>query len=671
MAPERPSRAEGPGLPDLRDSAPEAAMSDFAPSRAEVRRRISSLYDRAETVTGNYNATRAMSKGGRTRAGSAPGRSGPAADPSLESITRQWFDAARAQVGPTVPAVLPADRLPNPAGSRRTTPSRRPVDGPGGLARELTARSLPELPPGPSATTATVPDLPAGPTAARRPATGPVAELTAGPSGESNAGTAGQLPPGVGGGLTAGFVGESTVGTGGRPPSGLVDDPTPGATDGLAAGPAGGPSAGSAGPLSGPGAGPAGGETAGTLGAFSTAPVGGLSAGLDGGQRTGSVGDLTSAPMGGLGAEPLGGLGAGPAAGLTAGPVGGPSAGPVSDLNTAPTSGLGVEPLGWLTAGPADGPSAGSVSDLTMASTDGFGTGLVGGLPTGPTDGFGTGPLGGLSSGPVGGPAAGPGAGVAEGLGGMPGGVPFGRPAAGPLSGTAVGPSGASAPAGDLTAVPATGSPAAPAPFTASPDAAPHPWSGAADAVDTMGALGRSPASVARPGQRAMRSSKDRLRRQLAHTQEMLSGRSAARGAVVPAGVEAPGTLPADAPGPASDRRADRALAFARAQIGKPCVWGATGPDSYDGAGLTQAAWRVAGVVLPRTAAEQSGSGTPISLTDLQPGDLVFFYAEVSHVGLYAGNGTMVHAPTPGAPLREESVFFAGAQAIHSAVRPA
>ncbi|WP_439947449.1 C40 family peptidase [Streptomyces sp. BBFR109] len=117
--------------------------------------------------------------------------------------------------------------------------------------------------------------------------------------------------------------------------------------------------------------------------------------------------------------------------------------------------------------------------------------------------------------------------------------------------------------------------------------------------------------------------------------------------------------------------KAAQALGFARAQIGRPCVQGASGPGSYDCSGLAVAAWRTAGVALPRTAREQADHGTEVPLTALEPGDLVFFHADAGHVGLYAGNGTIVHAPGPGATVREESVFFAGAQAIHSARRPA
>ncbi|MEV5848941.1 NlpC/P60 family protein [Streptomyces sp. NPDC051985] len=117
--------------------------------------------------------------------------------------------------------------------------------------------------------------------------------------------------------------------------------------------------------------------------------------------------------------------------------------------------------------------------------------------------------------------------------------------------------------------------------------------------------------------------------------------------------------------------KAAKAIAFARAQIGKPYVWGATGPGSYDCSGLSQAAWKAAGVSLPRTTYDQVNAGTTVSLADAQPGDLVFFYDDVSHVGIYIGNGMMIHAPKPGAYVREESVYYGGESIIHSVVRPA
>ncbi|MEX2984532.1 NlpC/P60 family protein [Streptomyces sp. C36] len=106
------------------------------------------------------------------------------------------------------------------------------------------------------------------------------------------------------------------------------------------------------------------------------------------------------------------------------------------------------------------------------------------------------------------------------------------------------------------------------------------------------------------------------------------------------------------APAAAVSGRAARAVAFAYSAIGKPYVWGATGPSGFDCSGLTQAAWQAAGVSLPRTTYTQIAAGRRIARGRLAPGDLVFFYPGVSHVGLYIGGGRMIHAPHPGAPVR-------------------
>lgn len=138
-----------------------------------------------------------------------------------------------------------------------------------------------------------------------------------------------------------------------------------------------------------------------------------------------------------------------------------------------------------------------------------------------------------------------------------------------------------------------------------------------------------------------------------------------------------PSTAPSTSPSPSTGSsssyasKAAKAIEFARAQIGKPYVWGATGPGSYDCSGLTQAAWRAAGVSLPRTTYDQVDAGTTVSLADAQPGDLIFFYDDISHVGIYIGNGMMIHAPKPGAYVREESIYYDGESIIHSVVRPA
>jgi cell wall-associated NlpC family hydrolase len=108
------------------------------------------------------------------------------------------------------------------------------------------------------------------------------------------------------------------------------------------------------------------------------------------------------------------------------------------------------------------------------------------------------------------------------------------------------------------------------------------------------------------------------------------------------------------------------ALAYAKKQLGKPYVWGATGPGSFDCSGLTSSAWRAAGVSIPRTSRAQStGAGAAVAQSDLRPGDLVFFYSPVSHVGMYVGNGMIIHAPRPGKSVtytQLSSMPYAGAR---------
>jgi len=111
------------------------------------------------------------------------------------------------------------------------------------------------------------------------------------------------------------------------------------------------------------------------------------------------------------------------------------------------------------------------------------------------------------------------------------------------------------------------------------------------------------------------------------------------------------------APGPAAQQALDAALS----QRGKPYEWGATGPSSYDCSGLMLWAYKQAGITLPRSSRDQSTYGTPVARSQLQPGDLVFYYTPVSHVGMYIGNGLMVHAPTTGdvvkiSPLQSQYV---------------
>ena len=97
---------------------------------------------------------------------------------------------------------------------------------------------------------------------------------------------------------------------------------------------------------------------------------------------------------------------------------------------------------------------------------------------------------------------------------------------------------------------------------------------------------------------------------------------------------------------PASGRAA-AAVHFAMAQLHKAYVYGAAGPNAYDCSGLTMAAWAAAGVSLAHSAAAQAGEGTPVSASQLQPGDLVFYYQPISHVGMYIGNGQIINAENP------------------------
>ncbi|MFI1790474.1 C40 family peptidase [Streptomyces olivaceoviridis] len=471
-------------------------------SRDEVRQRIASLYDRAENDTGNFNATRAMAARTRSRGVPLAKRADRRPDPALDEVARQWFDAVRADVGPTVPAVLPADRRPDR--SAAPTRSRGRMDGlpPAGGERE--ARALPAggseplvLPRGASEGLG-LPALPAG-----------GRETRALPSGERRALGTGGLPeqrPAALESHTGQTVAELTTGP--------VTDPTGGSLPALETG------------------------------------------------RTALVDTASSMELPGT------------ALGLSGG--------------TTDTAGWGAtDTVGWDTA--------------EVASPDVL---------------------------PV--------------------------------------------------VLPVVAQPAAQRAAVQLPRTLPG----------SAGFVRLSPAA-----------SKAGIRRRLDTARDLLSGRTARLGppdgavasaapmaAAPPVGITAPMTdtgslplplpLPQPLPAPASVEssralRAAKAIAFARAQLGKPCVWGATGPDSYDCSSLTQAAWKAAGVTLPRAAHEQALAGTPLTTAGLEPGDLVLFFQDDRHVGLYVGDGMMVHAPGPGSSVREESIYGAGEAAIHRIVRPA
>lgn len=521
MAPEGTARPGALSLPGMRNSALASAAltsvallgqtagaasssSDEAPSREEVSRRITSLYDRAETDSGTFNATRASSTGPRER-GPGPGAAGTRAsegnrsDPALDNVSRQWFDAARAKLGPTVPAALPRDRTPDRPVERRPARAMQDLSP----ARESTGRAPLALPAAPARELTSGRGTGAAPLAELT--AGPVAALPAAPSTPADLQATQVMPAALA--LPAGTTSASAA----VPATDSAADPQ--TRDSLrttkeqnrrkldrarellsryAMGQSAAPAAIAALPAS---------DTWGTTRAQAQPSAEDQWQAL----QAQSAADLTTVPPG-----------------ATARPTTAPATDPLTTTITDPYLGT-----------------------LTTAAT-----------PNTVTD---------------------------------------------PYLGTVT------------TATPQT----------AAPDTITDPY---------LGTLTVTPPTA-------------------------------------PADVAAPSTATALTSTASHDTRAIRALEFARAQVGKPCVWGTTGPEAFDGPGLTQAAWKAAGITLPRTAPEQATAGQGVDLTRLELGDLVLFHA--GHVGIYSGNGMMIHAPGPGVLIREESIQYAGDAAIHSAIRPA
>ena len=110
----------------------------------------------------------------------------------------------------------------------------------------------------------------------------------------------------------------------------------------------------------------------------------------------------------------------------------------------------------------------------------------------------------------------------------------------------------------------------------------------------------------------------------------------------------------------AATEAAQAVVDTAMAQLGDPYVWAAAGPDSFDCSGLVQYAYAAAGIALPHSSVMQAGMGRPVSRAELQPGDLVYYYSPISHIGIYIGGGKLVHATTFGSPVEVGSVDMAG-----------
>lgn len=552
--------------------APESR--DEGPQRDEVRQRINSLYDQAENATGNYNATRAMASVTRSRGVPLAKRSGRRPDPALDEVARPWFDGARAKLGPTVPAVLPADRLPDrpaaPGRSRgRAGGSLLPDGGPDALGTGPSARRLALE----GAADRAVAELTAGPApdAARRALAalesgraalpGPRRPELPGAGGES----IGLVPAGAGGasaperalpdstallgtpGVPAGL--ETARPVPGFPDLGVVEPADPGPVEtavlpatGLFTTP--GAPAQEPWPLPGPTApgrpSPAASKTNNQRKLAAASDVISRYAA----RLVAATAVPPASPPTAVGTPPSTSAAAAPPAPLTTAPSGAVAATPPMPLTPEPSASVSPAPPDPLAFGPVT-----TAQPVTVAPPTPVVPAAPAPLPSDPATGQWQQPQ-----------WASPGEAV-----------------------TAM-------PAGDA-------------------------WSAAGSSVTGTGPLTSLP--------------------------------------------ESPRAV-----------RAARAIAFARAQIGKPCVWGATGPDSYDCSSLTQAAWKAAGVTLPRAAHQQALAGTPVTLDGLEPGDLVLFFDDDRHVGLHVGGGMMVHAPGPGASIREESIYGAGESAIHRIVRP-
>jgi len=163
-------------------------------------------------------------------------------------------------------------------------------------------------------------------------------------------------------------------------------------------------------------------------------------------------------------------------------------------------------------------------------------------------------------------------------------------------------------------------------------------------------------AATARAGLDQLAAQKAEVAKQAAQYQADFDRLTAAEQATVTAAVVGPALHQAPRNLPMPPGAAGAAIETALAQVGDRYNHGGSGPDVFDCSGLTSYAYAAAGVALPHSSRAQSQMGTQVSRSELQAGDLVFFYSPISHVGLYIGNGMMVHARTYGSPVAVTSV---------------
>ncbi|MFI6035080.1 NlpC/P60 family protein [Streptomyces sp. NPDC051315] len=557
MATDRTPLPTGPGSARFEDMG--------EPSHAEIQQRVRALYDRAETDTGTFNATRAMKSGRRRTVTSVANSGRRAADPSLEAVARQWFDVARSRLGPTAPASLPSDRLPErparPARPQRPAGSDavRELEAAGGrLELEAVERR------GPEPTGRAVAALPAAPAPRQEE---PRALLPAPSSAPAAA------RPGL------------------RNTKEQIRRKLTTAREVLARGVA---------------------QPVASLLAIESRPAERTWEPVG---RTWDTGELPAYP-------------------------------PTTDTWSGQWTGLGSDASGTTDA---DGLAPTTGTGLPAAAR---GTLTPEPVLQPPVSGFPAPETGLLAA--------------SYGLMAPSTGLPTPQ-AALPAPDFALTTPQAALPAPDL-ALPT------PEAVLPAPDFTPPTPQAAVSAPDvalpTAQATLPAPEFVLPTSQAALPASEFAL--PVPGTAVPAAAVSAPAPALAPsAPVQAPTGATTYGSGPAYLGKAEKALAFARAQIGRPCVWGATGPESYDCSSLTQAAWKAAGVTLPRASVDQARAFPRVGHDDLRPGDLVFFFDDLSHTGLCTGNGMMIHAPGPGASIREESVHDLGEGALRGAVRPA
>jgi peptidoglycan DL-endopeptidase CwlO len=139
-------------------------------------------------------------------------------------------------------------------------------------------------------------------------------------------------------------------------------------------------------------------------------------------------------------------------------------------------------------------------------------------------------------------------------------------------------------------------------------------------------------------------------------TEGLLARMRAADDPAVPSRPSTPVAPPPAGGGAAPSGAAAAAVAYARAQVGKPYCYGGEGPGCFDCSGLTMMAWRQGGVSLPHSSASQYNVGRRISASELRPGDLIFYYSPISHVSIYIGGGQRISATHTGDYVRVQSL---------------